>query len=68
VLIAFVIAVPCSYWMMGKWLEGYAYRTTISWWIFPLAGGLALSIAFITVSSQLLKAVLTAPIKSIKTE
>jgi putative ABC transport system permease protein len=68
VLIAFVIAAPFSRWMMGKWLEGYAYRAGISWWIFPLAGGLTLLIAFLTVGSQLMKAAGAAPIKSIKAQ
>ena len=52
--------------MMGKWLEGYAYRTGISWWIFPLAGGITTLIALVTVGTQLMKAAGAAPIKSLK--
>ncbi|HXO76751.1 MAG TPA: FtsX-like permease family protein, partial [Puia sp.] len=61
VLLAFVIAVPISWWMMGKWLEDYAYRTEISWWIFIPAGVLAVLITLATVSFHVLKAAMTAP-------
>ena len=50
VLIAFVIAVPIAYYAMNKWLETFAYRIDLSWWIFALAGILALIIALTTVS------------------
>jgi ABC-type lipoprotein release transport system permease subunit len=68
VLIAFVIAGPLAWWAMSKWLEGYAYRTVISWWIFIVAGTLALLIALITVSSQTIKTALANPAKSLRTE
>jgi hypothetical protein len=68
VLIAFVAAVPLSLWLMNRWLQGYAYRVEISWWIFPAAGSVTLLITLATVSVQLLKAALTAPIKSLKAE
>jgi putative ABC transport system permease protein len=68
VLIAFVPAVPLSLWLMHHWLQGYAYRVDISWWIFPVAGLLTLLITLVTVSVQLLKAALTAPIKRLKAE
>ncbi len=68
VLLAFIIAVPFSWWMMNKWLEDYAYRTHISWWIFITAGALSLLITLTTVSFHVLKAAMTAPIKNIKSE
>jgi len=68
VLIAFVPAVPLSLWLMHQWLKEYAFRVGISWWIFPLAGSLTLLITLATVSVQLLKAVLTAPVKRLKAE
>ena len=52
VAIAFVIATPIAYYAMNKWLENFAYKTTLSWWIFALAGVLALGIALLTVSWQ----------------
>jgi ABC-type antimicrobial peptide transport system permease subunit len=61
VLLAFVIAVPFSWWMMNKWLEDYAYRTGISWWIFIAAGTLSLLITMATVSFHVLKAAMSAP-------
>jgi len=66
ILIAFVIAVPASYFVMGKWLEGFPYKTTMSWWIFVVAGILALLIALITVSWQSLKAASSNPVNAIK--
>lgn len=68
VLISIVLAVPISWYFMGKWLEDFAYRITISWWTFALAGILALSIALITVSYQAVKAAIANPVKSLRTE
>jgi putative ABC transport system permease protein len=53
---------------MNKWLQGYAYRTHISWWIFVLAGVLAVVIALITISFQSIKAAIGNPVKSLRTE
>jgi len=58
VVIAFVLAVPLSWWMMDKWLEGFAYRVTVDFTSFAIAGLLALGIALITVSYQSIKAAL----------
>ncbi len=66
--LAFIIAVPVSWYAMHKWLEGFAYKTTISWWIFALAGITALAIALITVSWQSLRAAITNPIEALKEE
>lgn len=68
VLIAFVIASPIAWWAMNKWLQDFAYRITISWWVFLLAGVAALFIAVITVSFQAVKAALTNPVKNLRTE
>ncbi|MGC4035906.1 MAG: ABC transporter permease [Chitinophagaceae bacterium] len=68
VLIAFVIAFPIAWWMMNKWLQSFAYRINISWWVFALAGLLITVIALITVSFQAIKAGLMNPVKSLRTE
>jgi putative ABC transport system permease protein len=66
--LAFIIAVPISWYAMNKWLEGFAYKTTISWWIFALAGLIALVIALLTVSWQSFRAALTNPVESLRDE
>jgi putative ABC transport system permease protein len=53
---------------MSKWLEGFAYRINISWWVFAVAGSLALLIALITVSFQAIKAAIANPVKSLRSE
>ncbi|QEM08648.1 FtsX-like permease family protein [Mucilaginibacter rubeus] len=68
VLIALVIATPIAWWGMSKWLQAFEYRVNISWWMFALAGVLALVIALITVSSQAIKAARMNPVKSLKAE
>ena len=68
VAIAFIIAVPIAYYAMNKWLENFAYKTTLSWWIFALAGVLALGIALLTVSFQSWKAATRNPIESLRYE
>lgn len=66
--IAFLAAVPISWFAMDKWLEGFAYRTEISWWIFALAGMTALGIAFLTVTWQSLQAANANPVDSLRDE
>jgi len=68
VAIAFLIAVPVTWLAMDSWLQGFAYRIGISWWIFGLAGLLAAFIAFLTVGGQALKAAMRNPVKSLRTE
>jgi putative ABC transport system permease protein len=68
VLIAFVLASPLAWWAMHTWLQDFAYRVDISWWVFALAGVLALLIAMLTVSFQAIKAAISNPIKSLRTE
>ena len=68
VAISFVIATPIAYYAMNKWLENFAYKTTLSWWIFALAGLLALTIAMITVSWQSWRAATRNPVEALRYE
>ncbi|PWT78781.1 MAG: cell division protein FtsX [Bacteroidetes bacterium] len=68
VTVAFIIAAPISWWAMSKWLNDFAFRIHIGWWIFALAGLLALFIALVTVSFQAIKAAVSNPVKSLRTE
>jgi putative ABC transport system permease protein len=66
--ISVLIATPIAWYVMHNWLQEFAYRTSISWWIFAVAGLAALFIALITVSFQAIKAALANPVKSLRTE
>ncbi len=66
--IAFVIAVPIAWYAMPKWLETFAYKTPLSWWIFALAGVLALGIALLTVSWQSWRAATRNPVEALRYE
>jgi len=68
VLIALGIAIPLSWYFMYEWLQDFAYRISIEWWVFAAAGILAVVIALITVSFQAIKAAMTDPAKSLRTE
>lgn len=68
VAIGILIASPIAYFFMNKWLADFAYRVNIEWWVFVLAGMIAVGIALITVSVQSVKAALANPIKSLRTE
>jgi putative ABC transport system permease protein len=68
VLIACLIAFPLAWWAMQEWLKEFAYRIDIGWWMFGLAGIIALLIAMFTVSSQAFKAAVANPINSLRTE
>jgi len=68
VLVSFVIAAPVAWWAMNKWLQDFAYRTHIGWWIFIAAGIIALLIALLTISFQAIKAAIANPVKSLRTE
>ena len=68
VLLAIFIASPIAYYFMDKWLQDFAYRISISWWVFAAAGGLAVLIAFLTVGFQSIKAALMNPVKALKSE
>lgn len=66
--LAFVIAIPISWFAMHKWLEGFAYKTTISWWVFVLAGISALIVALISVSWQSFRAAIANPVEVLRDE
>ena len=68
VAIAILVASPIAYYFMYKWLEDFAYKIQISWWIFVMAGAIAVVIALITVSFQAIKAAIANPVKSLRTE
>lgn len=68
VIIAAVIAFPLAWWAMQSWLQDFAYRATISWWVYALAGVLAVLVALATVSYQAIKAAMANPVKSLRTE
>ena len=68
VCFALLLAIPLSYFLMSRWLEGYTYRAGISWWIFATAAVGALAITLLTVSYHILRAATTNPTKSLRTE
>ena len=68
VLIAIVIASPIAYYAMNRWLQDFAYKISIEWWYFALAGLLAIGIALLTVSFQSIRAALMNPVKSLRSE
>jgi len=68
ILVAFVLAVPLGWYVMSQWLEGFAYRTSLSVWTFLLAGGIALLISLLTVSYQSIKAAMRNPVKSLRSQ
>ncbi len=68
VLIAIMLATPVSYFLLQNWLEDFAYRTQVSWWIFCLSGLFAFGIALFAISFQAIKASVTNPVKSLRTE
>jgi len=63
-----MIAFPVAWWAMHKWLQDFAYRANIGWWVFVAAGAIALVIALVTVSFQAIKAAIANPVKSLRTE
>jgi ABC-type antimicrobial peptide transport system permease subunit len=68
VLASCLVAFPLAWWMMHSWLQNYKYRIEISWWIFLIAGIVAILIALITVSFQAIKAAIANPVKSLRNE
>jgi len=68
IIIANIIAVPVAYYFMNKWLQDFAYRININWWLFILAGFIALIIAFLTISVQAIRAATANPVDSLKYE
>jgi predicted permease len=68
VILSSLISFPVAWWLMHNWLQNYAYRIEISWWIFIVAAVLAIFIALFTISFQAIKAALANPVKSLRTE
>jgi putative ABC transport system permease protein len=68
VLLATVIASPLAWFAMNKWLQSFAYRININWWVFVIAGAIAIIIAFLTISFRSVKAAMANPAKSLKSE
>jgi putative ABC transport system permease protein len=68
VLIAIVLALPVTWWVMNNWLQDFAYRIHIQWWVFAFAGFLAIIIALLTVGFQALKAAIANPVNNLRTE
>jgi ABC-type antimicrobial peptide transport system permease subunit len=68
VLAGCMIACPLSFWLMNDWLQSYDYRINISWWVFFVAGMMAILIALLTVSTQAIKAAIANPVNSLRSE
>ncbi|HEX6849144.1 MAG TPA: ABC transporter permease, partial [Chitinophagaceae bacterium] len=68
IIVALFIAIPVGWYIMHSWLKDFAYRIDIQWWVFIIAALIAVLIAFFTISSQAIKAALTNPVKSLRTE
>ncbi|MFW6226531.1 MAG: ABC transporter permease, partial [Bacteroidota bacterium] len=68
VLIAFIIACPIAWFAMNRWLDNFAYKTQLSWWIFVLAGAIAVVIALVTVSWQSWRAASRNPVEALRYE
>jgi putative ABC transport system permease protein len=68
VAIAALIAFPVAWWALNKWLQDFAYRVSVEWWVFVAAAIIALLIALLTVSFQAIKAAIANPVKSLRTE
>lgn len=68
VIIALFIATPIAWYAINKWLADFAYRISIQWWVFVLAGAAMLVVAFVTISLQAIRAAMANPVKSIRSE
>jgi putative ABC transport system permease protein len=68
VLIALVVAIPIAWYAMNKWLQDFSYRIDISWWVFAIAGVIAVLIALMTVSFQAIRSAMANPVKNLRTE
>lgn len=68
IVLSLVVAFPVAAWIMSEWLSNFAYRTSVSWWMFAVAGTLSIVIALLTISYQSLKAAFANPVKSMRTE
>jgi putative ABC transport system permease protein len=68
VLISAVVAFPIAWWAMHQWLQDFAYRISIGWWVFAIAGFIAAAIALATVCFQAIRAALANPVKNLRTD
>ena len=68
VIIALFLAVPVAWIFINKWLQDFAYRINIAWWVFIVAGGVAALVTLVTISFQAIKAAMANPVKSLRTE
>lgn len=68
ILVALLIALPLAGWVMHQWLQDFAHRAGIAWWVYALGAGVALLITFLTISSQAVRAALNNPVKSLRSE
>ncbi|HUR12193.1 MAG TPA: ABC transporter permease [Flavitalea sp.] len=68
ILVALLLSIPVGWYIMHQWLQDFAFRITIGWWVFGIAGGLALLIALLTICLQALKAAVDNPVKSLRSE
>jgi len=66
--IAFLIAIPAGYYAADKWLQNFAYRIDLSWWIFALGGSIVVIIALLTLSFRAIQAAIVNPVKNLRTE
>ena len=68
IVIAFLVATPVAWWAANEWLQSFVFRISLSWWMFALAGGLALFVALFTVCFQAIRAAVANPVKSLRSE
>jgi len=68
VMVALLIATPAAWWLMHRWLQEFAYKIDVAWWVFALAGALAVLVALCTISYQSVKAALMNPVQSLRSE
>ena len=68
IVLANIVAWPVAYYFMNGWLQNFAYRIDLNWWVFILSGGIALLIAIATVSFQAIKAAIANPVESLRYE
>jgi putative ABC transport system permease protein len=68
VSISFIVAAPTAAYFMNQWLQGFAYRIELGWWIFAIAGMSALAVALITISIQAVQSAVASPVKSLRSE
>jgi putative ABC transport system permease protein len=68
IFVSLLFAIPVGWYIMNTWLQDYAYRISIGWWVFAVAGGMAFLIAIVTICIQIIKAAVKNPVKSLRTE